>query len=170
MRATLVILASLALNLLASVAGHTQDQSQRPCTVSRISDGDTFRCSDGRRVRLAGIDTPELSQQPFGGRSREILSQWLPPGSTVALEVDVAPTDRYGRQLAYVWSGSTMINEVMVRSGWAVPYTVPPNVKYAERLSHAQKEARASGAGFWAQHGFDCLPSEFRRHRCASPP
>jgi micrococcal nuclease len=90
----------------------------------------------------------------------------LPFGMAVRLERDVAPTDQYGRLLAYVWVGSTLVNEAMVRQGWAVLYTVPPNVKYADRLGRAQKEARARGAGLWAQRGFDCLPREFRRRRC----
>jgi micrococcal nuclease len=86
------------------------------------------------------------------------------------LEADVAPTDRYGRQLAYVWVGTTFVNEAMVRDGWAVLYTVPPNVKYAPRLERAQKEARARGAGLWVERGFECPPSDFRRDRCVSPP
>jgi micrococcal nuclease len=140
------------------------------CTVSRVSDGDSFRCKDGRRIRLIGIDSPESQQQPAGEKARAALLRLLPPGSTVQLETDVAPTDRYGRTLAYVWSGSTLVNEVMVRDGWAVLYTVPPNVSYAERLGAAQAEARARGTGLWSQHGFDCMPSDFRRNRCLSPP
>jgi endonuclease YncB( thermonuclease family) len=57
--------------------------------------------------------------------------------------------------------------------GWAVLYTVPPKVKYADRLQRAQNEARsngaglwAHGAGLWAQSGFNCLPSDFRRRLC----
>ena len=161
----------LALILLPS-SGLAQDSSRAAvtCVVSHISDGDSFRCRDGRRVRLTGIDSPESSQPPFGARSRQALADWLPLGSTVCLEGDVAQTDRYGRWLAYVWTGSTMINEVMVRAGWAVIYTVPPNVKYAERLGEAQKQARTLRAGLWADRGFDCLPSQFRRNRCAIPP
>jgi micrococcal nuclease len=140
------------------------------CTVQRISDGDTFRCTDGRRVRLIGIDSPELRQGPFGPRARKALLALLPPGDTVRLETDASETDRYSRQLAYVWTGDSMVNEVMVRNGWAVIYTVPPNVKYAERLAVAQKEARARGAGLWNGRGFDCLPADFRRGRCVNPP
>lgn len=163
-------LSILALILLPS-AGRAQSSTAAPtCVVSHISDGDSFRCRDGRRVRLTGIDSPESSQQPFGAKSREALARWLPLGSAVCLEGDVAQTDRYGRRLAYVWTGSTMINEVMVRAGWAVIYTVPPNVKYAERLGEAQKQARTLRAGLWAERGFDCLPSQFRRNRCASSP
>jgi micrococcal nuclease len=140
------------------------------CVVARVSDGDTFRCSDGRRVRLIGVDSPESGQSPYGERARSALVKLLPAGSGVRLESDVASTDRYGRVLAYVWAGSTLVNEAMVRDGWAVLYTVPPNVKYADRLTRAQSEARAHGAGLWSQRGFECLPADFRRKRCVSSP
>lgn len=139
------------------------------CVMSRVVDGDTFYCRDGRKVRLIGVDSPER-QQTFGSVARQALIELLPSGTAVRLERDVTLTDRYGRLLAYVWMGSSLVNETMVRDGWAVLYTVPPNVKYADRFGRAQKEARARGAGLWAQRGFDCLPSEFRRGTCVSPP
>lgn len=137
-----------------------------PCVVERIADGDTLTCRDGRRVRLIGIDTPELAQGESGHRARRALSGLVPPGSTVRLERDVAPRDRYGRELAHVWSGSRLVNEALVREGWAVLYTVPPNVKYADRLERAQKRARKSGAGLWGSGGFECAPADYRRRRC----
>jgi micrococcal nuclease len=69
-----------------------------------------------------------------------------------------------------VWVASDLINELMVRDGWALLYTVPPNVRYAERLARAQKLARANGAGLWSQGGFACAPSRFRRDRCLNQP
>jgi micrococcal nuclease len=160
------------LIVLASACGSglTGQQGPAACTVRRVSDGDTFRCRDGRRVRLTGIDSPELEQQPFGLAAREALLRLLPPGITVRLETDVAPLDQYGRVLAYAWIGDTLINEVMLRNGWAVLYTVPPNIKYVERLARAQKEARADRAGLWSGGGFDCPPSQFRRNHCLSRP
>jgi micrococcal nuclease len=138
--------------------------------VSHVVDGDTFYCQDGQKVRLIGVDSPERQQHPFGDQARRALLKLLPPGTAVVLQQDVAPTDRYGRVLAYVWIGSTLVNEAMVKDGWAVLYTVPPNVKYAERLERAQKEARARGTGLWSEPGFHCLPEDFRRGRCLSPP
>jgi micrococcal nuclease len=85
------------------------------------------------------------------------------------LETDVAARDRYGRELAYAWVKSVLINEALVQEGWAVQYTVPPNVKYADRFGRAQKEARAQGRGLWSGRAFDCVPAEFRRGRCLSP-
>src|SRR5918992_2578300 len=98
------------------------------CTFQRISDGDSFRCADGRRIRLIGIDSPELQQQPFGPQAQRALLALLPLGATVRLETDASQRDRFGRELAYVWTGTTLVNEVLVREGWAVLYTVPPNV------------------------------------------
>ena len=155
-------------------AGCSAQQPRPPaaeaCTISRVSDGDSFRCTDGRRVRLIGIDSPESQQQPIGAEAQTALLRLLPPGSAVRLESDVAPYDQYGRALAYAWAGTTLVNESMVHDGWAVLYTVPPNLKYVDRLRRAQEEARARRTGLWSQHGFDCLPSDFRRGRCVSSP
>ena len=123
------------------------------CVVQGVSDGDSFRCKDGSRVRLIGVDSPERQQHPFGDQAQQALLEIMPAGSSVRLEPDVAPIDRYGRVLAYAWLGPTLVNEAMVQGGWAVLYTVPPNVKYADRLERAQKEARARGAGLWAGPG-----------------
>jgi micrococcal nuclease len=162
-------LLSLAL-ATAPFASASSQQQEGGCVVLRVADGDSFTCRDGRRVRLIGIDSPESQQQPYGARARNALLKLLTAGAAVWLESDVAPLDRYGRLLAYVWIGPVLVNEAMVRDGWAVLHTVPPNVKYAERLTRAQKEARARGTGLWSQRGFECLPSDFRRKRCVSPP
>ena len=155
-------------------AGCSAQQPRPPaaeaCTIGRVSDGDSFRCTDGRRVRLIGIDSPESQQQPIGAEAQTALLRLLPLGTAVRLESDVAPYDQYGRALAYAWAGTTLVNESMVHDGWAVLYTVPPNLKYVDRLRRAQEEARARGTGLWSQHGFDCLPSDFRRGRCLSSP
>jgi micrococcal nuclease len=70
-----------------------------------------------------------------------VLVRLMPARATIRLEGDVAATDRYGRPLAWVWIGGTLVNEAMVRDGWAARYTVPANVKYADRIERAQNEA-----------------------------
>lgn len=140
------------------------------CVVERVGDGDTFTCRDGRKVRLIGIDTPELGQGEPGRRAHQALRELLPRGTTVRLESDVTPRDRYRRVLAYVWTGSSLVNERLVREGWAVLYTLPPNVKYARRLERAQQAARSERAGLWRSGGFECLPRAWRRRECTSAP
>jgi len=161
---------ALAADPLSCASAQHPVQQETHCVVRQVADGDTFYCRDGRKVRLIGIDSPEREQRPFGSTAQQALIRMLPTGSGVRLEHDVTLTDQYGRLLAYVWLGPTLVNEAMVHGGWAVLYTVPPNVKYAERFSRAQNEARTRGAGLWAERGFDCLPTDFRRRRCLSPP
>ena len=164
MRIETILRGTLALVALAGCVRSVATADE--CRVERIADGDTFYCRDGRKVRLIGIDTPELAQGPDGRLALEALRRLLPRGGTVRLELDAAPEDRYGRTLAHVWAGGRLVNEAMVRGGWAVLYTVPPNVRYVRRLERAQHEARAAGAGLWEHGGFACPPVEFRRGRC----
>jgi micrococcal nuclease len=137
------------------------------CTVERIIDGDTIQCREHGRVRLLLIDTPELSQRPWGQYARAALAAMLPVGSTALLEFDVQPRDRYGRILSYVYgSDSRMVNEVLVRAGYALVAVVPPNVKHVDRLRRAAAAARAAGRGLWSTPAFECAPADHRRGRC----
>lgn len=136
------------------------------CELTRIVDGDTIECRPGVRVRLIGMDTPEMSQAPFGREVRDTLAGVMTVGTTLRLEGDVEQTDRYGRVLAYVWRDSVLVNWWLVRNGWAVLATYPPNVRYVDWFTAAQEAARRERRGLWASHGFDCLPADHRRRRC----
>ncbi len=134
----------------------------------KVYDGDTVTVKLGRkreRVRLIGIDCPELKQAPWGRRARDFLRSRV-LGRTVRLELDVDPRDRYGRLLAYLWLNGELLNETLVREGLCLIYTVPPNVKYVERLRAAQRWAREHKKGFWAEGGLSETPYQWRRrHR-----
>jgi micrococcal nuclease len=134
--------------------------------VTRIVDGDTLVCTGVGRIRLIGIDTPELSQGPHGQEAAAALAALAPPGARLHVETDVEPRDRYRRVLAYVWAEGRLVNWALVREGWAVLLTYPPNVRYVEWLTAAQERARAEGAGLWERGGFACLPADRRRGRC----
>ena len=152
--------------LAVPAACRAAEAADTVCIVASVHDGDTLRCTDGARVRLTGIDAPELDQRPFGLRSRDGLRAMVAPGDTVRLELDVQPTDRYGRTLAYVWAGETLVNDAMLGAGLAQLLTYPPNVRYVDRFTATQRRAREARLGLWADDGFGCSPRDHRRGRC----
>lgn len=139
------------------------------CVVKKLADGDSFTCTDGRKVRLLLIDTPELHQKPWGQMAKQQLETLAGPGTTLRLELDRNPTDRYGRTLAYAWVDSVMLNEWMVSRGWAVVLAYE-NVRYLDRLQRAERAAMAAKKGFWQGWAFRCRPADYRAHRCGDSP
>ena len=134
--------------------------------VERIIDRDTIHCPPVGRIRLIGIDTPERRQQPFGPAATEALTAMTPIGSTIMVEFDVEREDRYDRILGYLWAEGELVNWRLVREGWALLATYPPNVRYTDAFLAAQQAAREDGSGLWAVDGFACEPASFRRGDC----
>ncbi|MBA4371892.1 MAG: thermonuclease [Thermodesulfovibrio sp.] len=136
--------------------------------VDRVFDGDTVTVMTGGRsekVRLIGIDAPEMAQKPWGRKSKQHLEDIIAASEgKVSIERDVVERDKYGRLLGYIrTSDSRLINEMMVRDGYAVLYTFPPNVKYVDVLTSAQREARDKKIGIWGRNGLRQEPSEYRK-------
>lgn len=157
----------------ASISASTGAPSAGPgvtfaatCVVARVIDGDTFHCGD-ERIRILLIDAPELDQGPFGAGAQEALIRLLPAGTHVGLETDVELRDRYGRLLAYVYGrDGQLVNEELLRLGYAVVSVFPPNVKYVERFRAVQEQAQSAGVGLWSVAAFECLPADHRAGRC----
>jgi micrococcal nuclease len=88
----------------------------------------------------------------LGKKAKEFTESLIPVGTKVEVELDVQPKDKYGRTLAYVWlTDGRMLNEVIVREGYAMLLTIPPNVKYEERLRKAYRYAVENGKGLWGE-------------------
>ncbi|MEB3329483.1 MAG: thermonuclease family protein [Candidatus Sericytochromatia bacterium] len=169
----LVAVSATAL-LLASPPALAETLSGRCVSVH---DGDTVTVATpkGReKIRLVGIDTPELAQAPWGDRARA-FTQRLVQGREVRVETDVQPRDRYGRLLGYVYVGDTFVNLEVIRSGHAVLLTYPPNVRHVRAFTAAQTEARTRGLGVWdPKEPLTVSPKAFRhgggtRRRQRSP-
>ena len=121
--------------------------------VARVVDGDTIKLESGEVVRYIGIDTPEIVdlRKPVQCYAKEASAKnkELVEGKEVRLEKDVSETDKYGRLLRYVWLGDMLVNEVLVKEGYAKSSTYPPDVKYQDRFTQAQSEARTNNMGLW---------------------
>ena len=136
--------------------------------VQQVVDGDTLLLATGERVRLIGIDAPERRVNPkakkdaqrsgedietiiaMGKKSTRFVESLVHRGDRVTLEFDLEKRDRYGRLLAYVHlSNGKMLNEEIVKAGYASLMTHPPNVKYEQRFLKAYREARENRRGLW---------------------
>ncbi len=174
------LMRSLALVAFALAASHPL-AGARPAraepapgyraTVVSVGDGDTLRVSTGDGsilvIRLACIDAPETSQNPWGLQSRAYLTQRLPRGR----EVTILPhtTDRYGRTVAEVISDLN-INLVMVEDGQAFAYRRHLSGCDAKEFLAAEHRACRQRHGVWQVEGGITRPWVFRRSRRASVP
>jgi micrococcal nuclease len=136
--------------------------------VISVSDGDTIVVLiDGKKekVRFIGIDAPELAQKPWGEEAKKYLEALLgSSGWRLRLEFDIEKRDKYGRLLAYLWTTKNqMLNFLIIKSGYAMLYTIPPNVKYAGELRAAQNEARSKRLGIWSGKGLSESPRDYRK-------
>ena len=117
------------------------------------------------QVRLIGIDAPDLRQQPWGDDAKQALETLMGNlEQPVTLEFDIEAKDKIGRTLAYVWKDQVLLNEQMVKQGYALFVPRSPNHKYDQLLERAQQWARLMGQGIWnSDKPMRLTPAEFRR-------
>lgn len=124
-------------------------------TVEKVFDGDTLLLSDGRKIRLLGINTPEVAgrhkiEEAGGEQAKAWLRQRL-EGKKVRLEFDVEKEDKYQRTLAYIFADDRRhINLELVERGLAAANIYPPNLRYLDAFLKAQSVAEAAKLGIWA--------------------
>ena len=135
--------------------------------VTKVIDGDTLRLASGEDLRLIGIDSPEMFEsnklyrdaQNSGEDIRQIIAKgkrsWkfmeqLAQSKTIRLEFDEERYDKYGRLLAYAFlPDGTFINAQIVKEGYAKPYIIKPNVRYADLFYQLYWEAQKNKKGLW---------------------
>lgn len=149
----------------------TYSSADKKPIILKIIDGDTILVEyKGKKenVRLIGIDTPEsrLNRKALkdaqkgqenieniikaGQEATRFVQSLIKPGDEVHLEFDTQIRDKYGRLLAYVYlSDGRMLNEEILKAGYAQLLTYPPNIKYVNRFLKAYREARENNRGLW---------------------
>lgn len=129
-------------------------QASDPLTVTRVVDGDTIKLSNGEKVRLIGVDTPELHHpskpvQYFAEEAYQFVKKLI-EGQEVRLEYDFQRKDKYGRTLAYVYRNSDglFLNAEIVKQGYGFAYTRFP-FKHLDEFRKLEQEAREKQLGLW---------------------
>lgn len=146
----------------ASPAPLPTGERRGPFRVVQVVDGETLRVDEGgtvATVRLLGIDAPTLAD--FG-----VQTNCLAASATRALTAAVGrtavdlendptagATDENGQQFAYVYAGSTLVNEALLRDGFADQYADGRAYRYQSRFLAAEQVARTAGLGVWSPGG-----------------
>lgn len=146
--------------------------------VEKVIDGDTISVRDAGRVRLLGINTPEVAHrerraQPLGDEARQRLTELL-AGKRVTLQFDQQRRDRFKRLLAHVTrEDGTRINELLLQEGLARALFLQPNMLHLQRYYHIEAEAQQARRGIWslpeyrlrpATHAQECMKRFCRLH------
>lgn len=133
-------------------SSRSSEPTRTDAQVVEVVDGDTIKVSinggPAQTVRIIGVDTPETKdpRKPvmcFGveatAKTQELVDR---AGGQVLLEKDVSETDKYDRLLRYVWllhpDSQRMLNEELIKGGYAQVSTYPPDVKYQDLFLAAQ--------------------------------
>lgn len=121
-------------------------------TVEYVHDGDTLFLADGRKVRMLGIDTPEIGDnlECYGDEATALLRQLLPEGTHVWVLPDIEPLDQYGRSLLFIYTDdSTNVNLEMLRQGAAEVEMYRPNLLFQAEIEATERSAVDAGVGMW---------------------
>lgn len=129
--------------------------SVEKAAIKRVVDGDTIHLVDGRKVRLVGINTPELDHkygrhEPYAVQATAFLRERL--GQFVYLQPAKDGQDRYGRYLYYLFNKDRIsLTSQLLSEGLGYRIAVPPNLEYQDCFNAAESVARNALKGLWQQ-------------------
>ncbi|MEM4772462.1 MAG: thermonuclease family protein [Nanoarchaeales archaeon] len=115
--------------------------------VASVIDGDTFVDENGEKIRLTGINAPEIGEKCYE-ESKAKLKEMIEK-KYVKLVYDVKKRDKYNRTLAYVFVNDLNVNLIMIKEGYAVVYPDNLNTKFLKEFYFAEKYAK--------ENKIDCL-------------
>jgi micrococcal nuclease len=157
----------IALSLAPGLLSNATDAFPESGTVVRVADGDTITvkfAGDERRVRLIGVDAPEMDDAREDVAFRAFLSRRFAfhhlYRRAVRLTYDFLFLDEHGRVLAYVWpEADRLFNDFIIRQGFASAFLKYPFRKdYQDRFRAAETEARKENRGFWRRDPPPVIP------------
>jgi endonuclease YncB( thermonuclease family) len=138
---SIIFTGCLAASILPAAGQQACDgETTGTVTVASVTDGRTFRTTDGREVRLASIEAP----------GPKAALEALIAGKAVTLKKAGSGTDRYGRIVAYGYDGDASIQQQLLRAGNAFVAARAGPKPCAAALFAAEQTARKANAGLWA--------------------
>jgi len=133
----------------------SSQQSDDIATIRYIHDGDTLHLEDGRKIRLIGINTPELARdnkpaEPYAVAATNALKALFKDDKSIALLFGKDRKDHYGRYLAHaLLADGQNVQAILLKQGLAQVITIPPNTRFAACYLEIEHQARCDKAGLW---------------------
>jgi endonuclease YncB( thermonuclease family) len=141
----------------ASPANCQPSQRTENVRVKWVYDGDTLLLRDGRKVRIIGIDTPEVPHrgkrgEPLGPQATEALRELLAKHNyRISILPGKEKHDKYKRLLAHVFlPDSTNVSQWSLEHGWSSLLLIPPNIQYLKCYQQAQLHAQNRRLKIWS--------------------
>ncbi|MGA8942952.1 MAG: thermonuclease family protein [Thermoactinomyces sp.] len=148
----------LLLAIFAVAGCGNTEKTEVPKQAVSVVDGDTLKIrlkEKTETVRMLLVDTPEtnhpeIGKQPLGEEAKAFTQKLIQEAKKIELEKEETKRDQYGRFLAYVILDGKLLQEELVKSGFArVAYVDNPDAKYLDRLTEAEQEAQRKKIGIW---------------------
>ena len=140
--------------------------------VQKLHDGDSLRLTDGRKIRLVGINTPEMYkkpnglQEPLALEAKQALKALL--GEGFYLSTAEQAHDRYGRTLAYTYDkNGYRVEAKLLQKGLGFLVAFGPNLKQLDCLQASQAQAKQYQRGIWQHAYYRPVSSNKLSHRHA---
>lgn len=137
-----------------------------PVSIRHVYDGDTLKLSDGRKLRLIGINATEVGHdgkpdEPLAKAATRAVTEFIREADDhISILTDRQEKDRYGRLLAHLFnSRGDSLEQHMLEQGLAYHVAIPPNLSLAECFAAAEAKARSEGLGLWGVSGIAPVPA-----------
>lgn len=134
--------------------------------VKRVYDGDTLLLSNGKKIRLIGVNTPEMNYDkgaadPYAKEAKDYLTQKVLK-KRIGLRYGKDPRDKYKRHLAHIFlENGTNIQAELLRNGYAFNIAIPPNLWQQSCYQALEQQARVNNVGLWRHQHY--LPVDARK-------
>ena len=135
-------------------------------TVSHVHDGDTLTLSDGRKVRLIGVNATEVakkgrSNQPFALQAKRVAQAFIDQSKQIEFLTDNENKDHYGRWLGHIYNGAgDNLEQSLLQQGLAYHVAIPPNLTLAKCLDQAEQYAQDNQLGLWSVQGIPAVKAK----------
>ncbi len=126
---------------------------------SKCVDGDTaWLIKDEKeiKVRFLAIDAPEVGEQeePFGKEASEFTCNKLKYAKKIEIEYDdnALEKDKYDRHLVWIFVDDRLLQDEIVRDGWAEVTYLYGDYKYIDRLKQSESVAKRNSLNIWSNN------------------